>query len=341
MKSIILTLIAYFTFFITLVSASVDVSFDVDKNSLNINNTLDFTLELSSDEVDNYEIIDIVWVENFDVIWQQKSSSYKSINWATSIITNISLELKAKKNGSYALWPIKMIINWKKEDFWEVEVIEVVWDKIFIGNTSDLLNFKIWEEEIPLANLPPEGEGIATEENNNNVVSSLPLEEIERWVVKDLDWKDMLDIYDIKKNLYGFPINIVLTLYYIVFFLIIYYLYKLYLKSRKKLEEIVFKPEAEIKKDINYIKLIRDVEKKYLKEQKEVFYAKLAEVIRLYLDDKIKLWLSAKTLKEIKWEIKTDLYDLIEKVYFPEYDRKEDSLEQRENILKQTKNLLR
>ena len=81
------------------------------------------------------------------------------------------------------------------------------------------------------------------------------------------------------------------------------------------------------------------VEKKYLNAEKQVFYAKLSEVIRVYLDDKVKLWLSTKTLKEIKWEINNYLYKLIEKVYFPEYDRKEDNLDQREVILKQTKKL--
>lgn len=341
MRKIVLTFILYFSLFFNFVFASVDVNLSVDKQKLDINDNLSLSLSVSSDDAESINIDEIFWIENFDIVWQSKTSSYQNINWKTSIITNFNLVLKPKDNWTYYLWPVKVIVDSEEKEFWEVKNIEVTWDKLFIWNSPDLSGFQInngeetWWTDTWISNVQNLSQAdIANKDSSKQQNESWTIDR-----VKDLEGNEMKDIYDIKKNLFWSPINLVWSLFYILFFIVAYYLYKLYLKSRDKLEQVISKPEIVEKKEINYSKLLLEIEEKYIWETKEIFYAKLSEVVRLYLDDKIANWLSTKTLKEIKWKVSFDLQAIIEKVYFPEYDDKDDSLEQREEVLKQTKKL--
>jgi hypothetical protein len=64
----------------------------------------------------------------------------------------------------------------------------------------------------------------------------------------------------------------------------------LYFISKKSPLKKSIKIEKKVEKKkviINYSKLLKEIEKKYIEEKKDIFYNKLSEVFRIFLDDKI------------------------------------------------------
>jgi len=155
--------------------------------------------------------------------------------------------------------------------------------------------------------------------------------------VLDLDNRIMKDIYDIWPDIAYNYIDIFASFIYIIVFLLLYFLYKQY----NKYKYIIFiKNEKEYIEKTDYIKLINDIWVKYIESEKNIFYQKIAEFIRNYLDKEKQAWLSTKTLKELKNNIDIDLYKIIENIYFPEYDYKEDDLSSRLAIIEKIKKYL-
>lgn len=148
----------------------------------------------------------------------------------------------------------------------------------------------------------------------------------------------MTDIYDIKANILWFPIDIFYSFLYIVFCIIIFLSLKYMLDKKTKLEDIDFLKE-DLKEKIDYLKLLLEIDPNIKKEE---FYSKISLILRDFLEEKLQKPVSKMTFKEIK-----DLYlerhieDMIWSIYFSEFKKEiEDSLEFREKILDEVKDLL-
>ncbi|MDD3646483.1 MAG: BatD family protein [Candidatus Gracilibacteria bacterium] len=341
MKKILILFTFYILLFTNIVFASFDVSLSIDKNNLDINDVLNFSIELSSTDAVDYNIEEIKGLENFDIVGQSKSTQFRSINGNTSIITSINLSLKAKEVGNYTLGPVMLSEDGSIKEYSETIGVEVTGAKIFVGNSEDI---KLQDEEEETQTSPQpspleerEQEQLSSAMNNTSINGDETKEEVKE--VLDLEGNPMSDVYDIKRNLFGFPINLVLSFFYLIFFVVVYVLYNFYIKQRetkstKQAKEIIEK------KEIDFIALLNKLEKNHIDIEKEVFYRKLGDIIRLYLDNKIVEGLSTKTLRELKDSIDSQLYALIEKVYFLEYDGKQDSIENRKEVLKEFKRIV-
>ena len=150
----------------------------------------------------------------------------------------------------------------------------------------------------------------------------------------------MEQINDIKPIMLGLPINISNTILFIFFLAILYFLW------------INFNNKKELKPEINFWKVtsledfkkdLKELEKKYLKESKDIFYPKLSEILKNIFEYKTQKDISKLTLSEIKKQkLNPKSIDLISNIYFKEYAKKiEDSEEIRIDLIGEIKNLIR
>ncbi len=149
----------------------------------------------------------------------------------------------------------------------------------------------------------------------------------------------MTDIFDIKNNLLGYPINIYYSLAYILIFFILFFLLKKFLQKDKK-DEFITKKQEE--KKINFIEVLDLIKDKYLDEKKEIFYFKLWEFIRWFLEKKYSKNISKLTYKELQnLQIDENEKDIFWKIYFKEFMKSfEDSKEKRLNIIEDVRKII-
>ncbi len=88
-----------------------------------------------------------------------------------------------------------------------------------------------------------------------------------------------------------------------------------------------------IKKKINYQKVLKNIQTHHFSDSKEVFYGKIWELFREYLDNKVKYGLSWKSLSEAKKTLPKWLHSLYTNLYYPAYDTKKDSPSSRKKII--------
>lgn len=332
MKKIIITLLIYF---LSVFSVFADTNIDLssDKNSYNIDDNIVLNIKVESD-LDKWIELKINWLDNFQIVWQSKSQSTSIINNKKNTSFNLQLSLLAKKAWNYTIWPI-VIGSGDSEVKSKTINIKVTWERIMVNpnvqqtqsNTATKDDFDKNIDDVDLDN----------NWKNNKKVDIVPKKII--WV----NWEEMSDIYPPKDKLFWYLFSkiSVIVLIFLLLLILLYHFTKKYLDefinkyfNKKEIkQEIKQKP----KKRINYSKLLKDIRKKYINDKKEIFYAKLWEVFRIYLDDKIENWLSKKSFSEIKnsKNIDSELINIYEKIYFPEYDNVEDNLEKRENILEE------
>jgi len=114
-----------------------DVSLNVDKNQVDINEPINLIVKITDDRNEDLVIKDIKGLENFKIIWQQQFHSSNSqitiINWKTKAINTTTytfiLTLKAKKDWKFTLWPA-IIQSWNKEYKTNTVDITVSWQII-------------------------------------------------------------------------------------------------------------------------------------------------------------------------------------------------------------------
>lgn len=145
----------------------------------------------------------------------------------------------------------------------------------------------------------------------------------------------MTDIFDIKNNLLGFPINITFSAIYI-FLIIIYYFA---LKKFFEMKKIEKKPELIQKKqetpEINFLNELNNIKQSYIESETNIFYFKLWELFRLFLEKKYKKNISKLTFRELqKVQIDFAEKELFWQIYFKEFMQKfEDNKENREELI--------
>lgn len=337
MKKIIITLFVLFSS-ISLVFAETNINFSSNKKVYNIEENIIFNIDLTSDYNWKFELA----IENLDdlqIVWKREYQNTRIINWNKEQSFSIKLSLLAKKSWKYTIWPVTT-----KE--WDIEIkskilnIEVTWERIMINNNikNDDEDNEIDEEEININNIDLNNSWLKED------IKIIPKKII--WI----DWKEMLDIYPQKDFLLWAlfsKTSIIFSIIIIVFIIIIIYFNNIYnkfiwyilnkLENNKRKEKKIIPQKLKIKKEINYNDLINILEKDYLTEKKDIFYWKTSELFRIFLDDKVRQWLSTKSFKEIWNYLNNDLKEIYKKIYFPEYSKYVDSIEIRKEILDELK----
>lgn len=152
----------------------------------------------------------------------------------------------------------------------------------------------------------------------------------------------MNDIYDIKGTLLWLPINIINTLIFIIFIIILFFMIKILFKKEEKTEGIV-EQMVEKKEIRNYLDILNEFEKYYIDSKSDLFYSKLLEIIREILDEKENKNISKMTFEEINFlKIDNDLKNLIKDIYFKEYSKYvfDDNIDYRKDLISKVMNII-
>lgn len=124
-----------------------EVKITSNTNTLNINEYLNLTIEIISDDTEEEEIkeVNIAWIERFDIVSKSQSqTSGKSIsvvNWKAETVSksvnSINLTLSPKEEGEFIIGPV--IAVWENETK-ETETIniKVEWKKQINNNIADI-----------------------------------------------------------------------------------------------------------------------------------------------------------------------------------------------------------
>ena len=145
------------------------------------------------------------------------------------------------------------------------------------------------------------------------------------------------EIHDIKDNIIGTPFNSTNSISFIIFLLFLFFIFLLYWKKDKKSEL----PKKE-KVNIDFNKLINEFEIKFSTLSKDLFYSRILEILKLFLEEKKWKPFTKMTFKEIK-SLKLDkkLENLIEWIYFKEFKKEiDDSEESRKLLFLEVKKLI-
>jgi hypothetical protein len=92
----------------------------------------------------------------------------------------------------------------------------------------------------------------------------------------------------------------------------------------------------------NYKELINNFEKKYLEEKTDIFYSKLSEILKEFLEERENKNISKMTFNEInKLNLEENIKNLIKNIYFKEYKQSfEDNNEIRKNLIEEVKKII-
>ena len=127
--------------------ANFESTINIDKNKIDINDSLNLTISIKTNVWWNIEISQVKWLENFDVLSQSQSQTSSSqisiLNWKTQNETlvnyNYNLVLQAKKKWIFEIWPAN-ITQWTNKITTNSVKIEVVWDKLFLNWSNSQSN---------------------------------------------------------------------------------------------------------------------------------------------------------------------------------------------------------
>ena len=135
------------------------------------------------------------------------------------------------------------------------------------------------------------------------------------------------------------PVDYITTGILLVVLILLYILLgKMKVKPK---QEIVQEIVEEVKQK-DYKKIIKDFEKKYIESPKDIFYKKLAWILKEILEEAGAKDISKMTLKQINTlKLKSNLKELIKQIYFKEYAKNiSDNLDLRKNYIKEIKKLI-
>lgn len=306
-KYILMTL--FFSLFITpiLTFAVSKVSLKTNGKDFDINDPIQLQATIIADNGGNIAVEGIANLSWFQVIGRNQSQSYQNINGQSSAQIQLTYTLKATKKGEYELWPL-VLSQWSGKIVSNTVKIKVTWEQIFLGSTNNLQK------------------NTASSKNNSTVIP----------VAKTPQPEHFEAVKDIKKNMKVPLLRYWLTWLIIVLAWVLAYLYFYKNKKKEKREEIETQKEVVVpKKEINYQKMIRQVEKKYIEAEKELFYAKLGNILRSYISQEIDTNFETKTLQEAKVVLNEEHYEMLQKLYYPEYNTKKDTQEERKWLIKE------
>lgn len=148
---------------------------------------------------------------------------------------------------------------------------------------------------------------------------------------------------DINPIMTWLPVNIFYSIIFIFFVILLYFLWKYLEKNKSKnfIEKNIIK-EEKIEK-INFKEILYNFEKKYLTANKEIFYSKLAEILKYFLKQEKNIDILKMTYKEFsKINLDNKILNLLKNIYFKEYSQNiEDSEEVRKNLILEIKKLIK
>jgi hypothetical protein len=115
-----------------------------------------------------------------------------------------------------------------------------------------------------------------------------------------------------------------------------------------KIPKSTFSQQIEKKEEIENIKtdyliIIKEIENIFINSKAEIFYAKLDEILRIFLEEKKNISISNLTFEEIKSiNLEKNIENLIKDIYFMEFNQNlNDSLDLRNNILEKLKLIIK
>ena len=338
---------------ITSVFAETTINFSSDKKIYDIEDIIQLSITLITDIPWDNEL-SIQWIDNFQIIWKSQSQRNSNINGKQQSSVTLKLSLLSPKKWIYTLWPVRKS-NWDNVTKSESIDIEVTWERIMVNNKFDTVQKNLWLQKAQ------EVDNQDKEQNIDDIV--LDKAKSQSWSVIDttpktilwVHWEEMIDIYKNKWFLhsYEFLKKVLLIVWTIVLTIIWLIFWRKYLQKYITLREKVLEKKSleiiEEKIEIDYLDLLNTIKSKYLDSSKEKFYHKIWNVYRTYLDDKVQEWLSKWSLKEVQKffkrsgidkKIQTRLLNFYKKIYFPEYNKQEDTIDERKSILEELEKII-
>jgi hypothetical protein len=289
--------------------------------------------------------IGIEWIEkSFINTHSQQSRRSTSTNGKPSIVFWLSMWLEALKAWNYTIWPIT-VTAWTGATSSESIDIKITWERLMVNpRVNSALNKQFSPPTVPTSSGDIDSADLSSRSH------------LEVFVPKKIIWldgKEMTDIYPSKGILYGEIISkdslkILLLLLTLIpaFFLITYLLWFLQKRVEWSWENKNITPL--IKTSVpNYTELIAQLKAQQYEDSEEAFYSHMWSIFRIYLDDRVKKWLSHWTLDEVKTfftqrggDDSQVFLSFYQTIYFPEYRRSWDSSSQRAQHIQQLEHII-
>jgi len=274
---------------------ALETNLSVDNSVSNINEYLNIRLQISSDDLASIKQIKILWLDDFEKVWQSQSQSSSSkvvmINWKTEsktiTIINFDLQLKPLKNWEFEIWPA-IIDTWSWEIKTNVVKVKIDWTNIWIWNN----NFLNWNNLI----------------NNKNIWNK-NLGQMQKFVSTEKQSKSEINLGEYKNNNELYLLILVLILAWVWWYFLIKndsWTYKN--NKEKKMDNLEDEKSGEEEQDFEIIEKII-----YPEINDNDFVKKTEKALRLKLKEKFNLKnIDSLTFDEIEKQIwnKLDLSEL-------------------------------
>ena len=280
---------------------ALNIEINTDKNNVSVWDVFDLNIEIEWNVSSDFNLWEIKWLENFEVVNRSQSQSSASkvavINWKTrsesKTIYNIHYTLQANKKWDFTIWPITLTNSGSNISTTPVN-INVAWWWLFWWN-------KTW--------------------NNNTIANYSYKNNFDVFFDEKRPSNDI--IIDTKKDNYFYDfINIVKNLFFVILAFVPLFLLFYYFKNKDKFNWInldIIK-EKLFSKSINYedIKYVDTIEEKeelsedvYPSKYDKNFIHKLEDIFRNKIKNKYKLEdIKNKTYIDILWELENiEIYD--------------------------------
>lgn len=124
-----------------------DANLQIDKKDIDINDSVNLRIEVSSEQWWQIWVKEIKWLENFEIINQSQSQSSASnvviVNWKTETKTeskiNLDLSLKAKVKWDFEIWPA-ILSDGSMEVTTNTVKVNVTGDNLYVNNNHININ---------------------------------------------------------------------------------------------------------------------------------------------------------------------------------------------------------
>lgn len=305
--------------------AKINITINSDSTSIDISELVELRIDVIATENETIWEVQIAGIESFNVVWQSVSNSTRIMNGNSSENYTLILTLKANKAWEYEIGPVKV---------WEITSnivnLEVTWAEVFIGWQQDVAAWNvqiIWGGEVATSQ-------DTNEKNQNKQEEEIQVSDEQLLTEYEASNSWTGEISGLMKNIKLSPIDVQKSAFAIIFLIVLFLAYKLHnIVKASAVWATKLAPVAPVRTD--YYDLLDKIEEVYLKAEKNIFYTQLSNLLRRYLDEKVAPDLSSKTLAQVKSKLEknTQLYKLYETIYYPEYNKEEDSPEQRLDIL--------
>lgn len=121
---------------------SFDASLEVNSQEIDINNSFNIIVNIKWDNIENIQITNISWLEDFNILRQsesQNSVSQTLIHDWQEVSKNIhsrvlSLLLQAKQKWNYIIWPVELT-NWEETFTTNSLDLKILGEKKFLNNS--------------------------------------------------------------------------------------------------------------------------------------------------------------------------------------------------------------